>query len=66
MRWVTRHRPKARGADTAQHDFTPESRGLQPIADGFSAAFDDDHAQLTAELPVYDALYAWYHRQTGP
>jgi hypothetical protein len=51
-----------RGADTADHDLTPESRGLLAIAQGFSAAFSDDHAQLAAELPVYDALYAWCQR----
>jgi hypothetical protein len=27
--------------------------------------YDDDHAQLAAELPVYDALYAWCRRQEG-
>jgi hypothetical protein len=54
-----------RGADTSEHDLTPESRGLLAIADGFSATHDDDQAQLAAELPVYDALYAWCQRQTG-
>ena len=52
-----------RGADTEQHDLTPESRGLLAIAQGFSAAYEDDHQQLAAELPVYDALYAWCRRQ---
>ena len=52
-----------RGADTAQRDLTPESRGLLAIAQGFSAVYADDHQQLTAELPVYDALYAWCQRQ---
>ena len=51
-----------RGADTANHDLTPESRGLLAIAQGFSLAYTDDHAQLAAELPVYDALYAWCQR----
>jgi hypothetical protein len=54
-----------RGADTSQYDPTPESRGLLAIADGFSATYDDDQAQLAAELPVYDALYAWCRRQMG-
>jgi hypothetical protein len=54
-----------RGADTSEHDLTPESRGLLAIAVGFSATHDDDQAQLAAELPVYDALYAWCQRQTG-
>jgi hypothetical protein len=54
-----------RGADTDQRDLTPESRGLVAIAQGFSAVYADDHAQLAAELPVYDALYAWCQRQDG-
>jgi len=48
-----------RGADTAAKDLTPESRGLEAIAAGFQLAYDDDHEQLAAELPVYDALYAF-------
>jgi hypothetical protein len=52
-----------RGADTSQHDLTPESRGLLAIAQGFSEAYADDHEQLAAELPVYDALYAWCRLQ---
>jgi hypothetical protein len=52
-----------RGADTPAHDLTPESRGLLAIAQGFSLAYDDDQAQLEAELPVYDALYAWCRQQ---
>jgi hypothetical protein len=54
-----------RGADTSQHDLTPESRGLLAIAQGFSEIYQDDQAQLAAELPVYDALYAWCQRQAG-
>jgi hypothetical protein len=54
-----------RGADTQQRDLTPESRGLLAIAQGFSEAFADDHEQLAAELPVYDALYAWCRTQTS-
>ena len=54
-----------RGADTAQRDLTPESRGLLAIAQGFSEVSQDDHTQLAAELPVYDALYAWCQRQDG-
>jgi hypothetical protein len=54
-----------RGADTAQRDLTPESRGLLAIAQGFSAVYAEDHAQLAAELPVYDALYAWCQQQDG-
>jgi hypothetical protein len=52
-----------RGADTAAQDLTPESRGLLAIAQGFSLAYSDDHAQLAAESPVYDALYEWCRKQ---
>src|SRR5579859_84939 len=54
-----------RGADTANHDLTPESRGLLAVAQGFSLAYADDQAQLEAEMPVYDALYAWCQSQAG-
>ena len=56
---------KIGGADTSEHDLTPESRGLLPIAQGFSEAYADDHEQLAAELPVYDALYAWCRTQVN-
>ena len=52
-----------RGADTAAKDLTPESRGLEAIAAGFQAAYADDHEQLAAELPVFDALYAYCQSQ---
>ena len=48
-----------RGADTDAKDLTSESRGLEAIAAGFQLSYDDDHEQLAAELPVYDALYAY-------
>jgi hypothetical protein len=51
-----------RGADTPSDTLTPESAGLKAIAEGFRLTYDDDHAQLAAELPVYDALYAWCKR----
>jgi hypothetical protein len=54
-----------RGADTADKDLTPESRGLEAIARGFSMAYVDDHVQMEAELPVYDALYAWCQSRVG-
>jgi hypothetical protein len=53
-----------RGADTPAKDLTPQSRGLEAIADGFRRLFDDDHAQLAAESIVYDALYAYCQAQT--
>jgi hypothetical protein len=54
-----------RGADTPAHDLTPESRGLLAVAQGFNLAYSDDQAQLAAELPVYDALYAWCQQQAA-
>lgn len=54
-----------RGADTEAKDLTPESRGLEAIADGFRRVYADDHALLAAELPVYDALYAYCGQDAG-
>ncbi len=51
-----------RGADTAAKDLTQESPGLEAIAAGFQLNYRDDHEQLAAELPVYDALYAYCRR----
>lgn len=54
------------GADvSADLDMVPESRGLRAIAEGFGLVHADDHAILPAELPLYDALYAWCARQGG-
>jgi hypothetical protein len=44
---------------------TPQSAGLQAIADGFAALGLDDQRQLELELPVYDALYAWCQRHAA-
>ena len=54
-----------RGADTEAKDLTPESRGLEAIAEGFRIVFRDDHELLERESSVYDALYA-YCQQTAP
>jgi hypothetical protein len=54
------------GADVSEDaDATPQSRGLQAIADGFSLLDIDDQHQLALELPVYDALYAWAQQQVA-
>ncbi len=59
-----------RGADTDAKDLTPESRGLEAIAEGFRLIYQNDYEQLEHELPVYDALYAWcqerWARETAP
>lgn len=54
-----------RGADTAATHLTPESPGLEAIAEGFRLVYEDDQAQLEAELPVYDALYAVCRQRVG-
>ena len=48
-----------RGADTTAKQLTPESPGLEAIAEGFRLAFQDDHELLEHEMSVYDALYAY-------
>jgi hypothetical protein len=54
------------GADVSEdRDATPQSRGLEAIADGFALLGLDDQRQLELELPVYDALYAWAQHQVG-
>ncbi len=55
------------GADVAEdRDATPQSPGLQAVAEGFHYLVpDDDHRQLELEWPVYDALYQWCKRQAG-
>jgi hypothetical protein len=54
------------GADVStDRDVTPQSRGLEAIADGFALLGIDDHRQLELELPVYDALYAWAQHQVA-
>ena len=55
------------GADVAEdRNATPQSPGLQAVAEGFHYLVpDDDHRQLELEWPVYDALYQWCKRQAG-
>ncbi len=48
-----------RGADTSAKDLTPESRGLEAIAEGFRLTYQNDHELLERESAVYDALYAY-------
>ena len=54
------------GADVSDdREATPQSRGLEAIADGFALLDVDDQRQLELELPVYDALYAWAQQQVA-
>lgn len=48
-----------RGADTSDKDLTPESRGLDALAEGFQKLEISDHRKLELEFPVYDALYLY-------
>ncbi len=54
-----------RGADTAATDLTPESPGLEAVAEGFRLVYRDDHELLEREIPVYDALYAYCRARAG-
>ena len=49
------------GADIPQDiEVEPEAAGLRAIAEGFSVTFGErDQEKLTAQMPLYDALYAW-------
>jgi hypothetical protein len=54
------------GADVSdERDVTPQSYGLEAIADGFALLELDDQRQLQLELPVYDALYAWAQHEVA-
>lgn len=48
-----------RGADTDQHDLTPQSAGLLAVSLGLSRMHSDDLEQLQDGMVVYDALYRW-------
>jgi hypothetical protein len=52
-----------RGADTNRPDLSPESPGLEAIAEGFrrlaAAQGYDDHETIRRERTVYDALYLY-------
>ena len=54
-----------RGADTSEKELTPESKGLEAIAEGFRLVYHDDHELLHRELSVYDALYAYCRHSIG-
>lgn len=54
-----------RGADTSQHDLTPESAGLYAYATGFQATSHDDFDNMARQFPAYDALYAYCKAKAG-
>jgi hypothetical protein len=48
-----------RGADSHKLDLTPQSGGLDAIAEGFRQIVKDDFDNMTKQFHVYDALYAY-------
>jgi hypothetical protein len=54
-----------RGADTADKDLTPYSRGLEAVAEGFRSLRNDDDEINAKEWVVYDALYEFCEKQVG-
>ncbi|HSH67050.1 MAG TPA: chromate resistance protein ChrB domain-containing protein [Bacteroidia bacterium] len=49
------------GADVPKDiAITPESAGLQTIAEGFRIISKDDHENIKKQFAVYDALYAYF------
>ena len=55
------------GADVEDDmERTPEAAGLKAIALGFRLIYGDrDQEKLNAQMPVYDALYAWCRGQAS-
>lgn len=49
-------------ADRQKDSIAP---GLEAIASGFSLILPDDQANLAAQFPLYDALYAWCRLQVA-
>jgi rhodanese-related sulfurtransferase len=48
-----------RAADTGRLDLSPEAAGLLAASLGLSRMYDDDLAQLSAAILLYDAFYRW-------
>jgi hypothetical protein len=55
-----------RGADTKNRGLTPQSHGLNSIADGFRLITKDDFDNMSKQFYVYDALYAFFKAQAPP
>lgn len=54
-----------RGADTANKDLTPESRGVEALLEGVRALHHpNDQEQRRASTPILDALYAYCQAKT--
>ncbi len=48
-----------RGADSHKLDLTPQSAGLDALAEGFRQISKDDFDNMSKQFHVYDALYAY-------
>ena len=48
-----------RGADSHKLDMTPQSAGLDAVAEGFRQIVKDDFDNMSKQFHVYDALYAY-------
>jgi hypothetical protein len=48
-----------RGADSHKLDLTPQSAGLDAVAEGFRQIVKDDFDNMIKQFHVYDALYAY-------
>ena len=48
-----------RAADTDRHELAPQAAGLLALSVGLSRLHKEDQAQLSAALPMYDALFRW-------
>lgn len=53
-----------RAADTGRDDI-PQAAGLLAVSVGLSRMYRDDHAQLHAAMPLYDAMYRWARDGAG-
>lgn len=56
------------GADIeSDPDPTPEASGLKAMALGFRKLYGErDNEKLNAQMPMYDALYAWCQTDVAP
>jgi hypothetical protein len=55
-----------RGADTADKDLTPESRGVEALLDGVREMYQpDDQRQREASRQLLDALYSYCQRKVA-
>jgi len=54
-----------RGADTNKPELTPQSAGLEALAEGFRAITKDDFDNMNKQFYLYDALYEFCKMKAG-